>query len=162
MVAMYSSSALAIDSEVTRKTLAGLKGVYVAVENLQPNIEKYAFRFNLTKEQLQIDVEQKLKKAGIVVLNAEQWLKTPGRPMLYVNVNTHEYEKYWYSYTIKLDLQQIVMLETNPRVKTLATTWEIDMTGIANIGTLDRIRANVSLLVDRFIDAHSSVNLKKQ
>jgi len=161
MVMFMSSSVFAIDSEVTRKTLTGLKGIYVTVENLQPNIEKYASRFSLTRDQIHRDVEQKLKSADIKIFTRDEWLRTTGRPMLYVNVNTHEYEKYWYSYTIKLELQQIVMPEANPKIKAFATTWSIDMTGSANIGTLGTIRSNVVLLVDRFIDAYSSVNLKK-
>ena len=155
---MWSSSAIAIDSEITRKTLVDIRGIYVVVENIQPNIEKYASRFKITKEQIQQDVEQRLKNAGIVVLSYNDWLKTSGRPMLYVNVNTHEYEKYWYSYTISLDVQQGVMLETNPKIKTIATTWSIEMTGIANIGTLDSIKTNTAYLVDRFINAYRSVH----
>jgi len=155
---MWSSSAIAIDSEITRKTLVDIRGIHVFVENIQPNIEKYASRFKITKEQIQQDVEQRLKNAGIVVLSYNDWLKTAGRPMLYVNVNTHEYEKYWYSYTISLDVQQGVMLETNPKIKTIATTWSIEMTGIANIGTLDSIKTNTAYLVDRFINAYRSVH----
>lgn len=154
---LSSSLAFAIDSEITRKTLVDIRGIYVVVENIQPNIEKYASRFKITKEQIQQDVEQRLKNAGIVVLSYNDWLKTAGRPMLYVNVNTHEYEKYWYSYTISLDVQQGVMLETNPKIKTIATTWSIEMTGIANIGTLDSIKTNTAYLVDRFINAYRSV-----
>ena len=155
---MWSSSAIAIDSEITRKTLVDIRGIHVFVENIQPNIEKYASRFKITKEQIQQDVEQRLKNASIVVLSYNDWLKTAGRPMLYVNVNTHEYEKYWYSYTISLDVQQGVMLETNPKIKTIATTWSIEMTGIANIGTLDSIKTNTAYLVDRFINAYRSVH----
>jgi len=155
---LSSSLAFAIDSEITRKTLVDIRGIYVVVENIQPNIEKYASRFKITKEQIQQDVEQRLKNAGIVVLSYNDWLKTAGRPMLYVNVNTHEYEKYWYSYTISLAVQQGVMLETNPKIKTIATTWSIEMTGIANIGTLDSIKTNTAYLVDRFINAYRSVH----
>ncbi|HPC67752.1 MAG TPA: hypothetical protein PLL96_10770, partial [Syntrophorhabdaceae bacterium] len=66
---MWSSSAIAIDSEITRKTLVDIRGIHVFVENIQPNIEKYASRFKITKEQIQQDVEQRLKNAGIVVLS---------------------------------------------------------------------------------------------
>ena len=158
---MTAGSLYAIDSELTRRTLLGLKGVSVAVENLQPNIQKYAQRFGLTRDQLQKDVEQKLSKSGIVVLNREKWQQTSGRPVLYVVVNTHEYEKYWYAYTIVIDLMQITTLEANPDIKTLAGTWSINMTGIANIGTLNTIKDNVNTLVDRFIDAHLSANRKE-
>ena len=158
---MMTRSLYAIDSELTRQTLLGLKGVSVAVENPQSNIQKYAQRFGLTRDQLQKDIEQRLTKAGITVLNQEKWLQTSGRPVLYVVVNTHEYEKYWYAYTIVVDLMQITTLETNPDIKTLASTWSINMAGIANIGTLNTIKDDVNILVDRFIDAYLSVNRKE-
>jgi hypothetical protein len=158
---MTAGSLYAIDSELTRRTLLGIKGVSVAVENPQPNIQKYAQRFGLTRDQLQKDIEQRLTKAGITVLNQEKWLQTSGRPVLYVIVNTHEYEKYWYAYTIIVDLMQITTLEANSDIKTLASTWSINMAGIANIGTLNAIKGDVNTLVDRFIDAHLSANKKE-
>ena len=158
---MMTNSLYAIDSEITRQTLLGLKGVSVAIENPQPNIQKYVQRFGLTRDQLQKDIEQRLTKAGIVVLNQEKWLQTSGRPVLYIIVNTHEYEKYWYAYTIVVDLMQIATLEANPNAKTLASTWSINMAGIANIGTLNTIKDNVNILVDRFIDACNSANRKE-
>jgi hypothetical protein len=159
---MTAGSLYAIDSELTRRTLLGIKGVSVAVENPQPNIQKYAQRFGLTRDQLQKDIEQRLTKAGITVLNQEKWLQTSGRPVLYVIVNTHEYEKYWYAYTIIVDLMQITTLEASSDIKTLASTWSINMAGIANIGTLNTIKGDVNALVDRFIDAHLSANKKEQ
>jgi len=158
---LMSSFVWAIDSELTRRTLTGLPGVCVMVEDLQPNIQKYAKKYELTQEQLKRDVEQKLQKSGIIILSKENWLKTPGRPVLYVNINTHEHEKYWYAYDIEVELKQIVYMEANPKVKTLADTWSISMTGIVNIGTLNTIRDSVGILVNRFIDAYLSVNLKK-
>jgi len=154
-------SLYAIDSDLTRQTMLGLKGVAVAVENTQPNIQKYVQRFGLTRDQLQKDIEQRLTKAGITVLNQEKWLQTSGRPVLYVIVNTHEYEKYWYAYTIIVDFRQIATLEANPDMKTLASTWSMNMAGIANIGTLNTIKDNVNTLVDRFIDIYLSVNRKE-
>jgi hypothetical protein len=154
-------SAHAIDTEITRETMNGLQGVLITVENIQPNIQKYAQKAGLTKEQMQSDIDAKLKSAGVKVFNREEWLNTPGRPMLYVNVNTHEYEKYWYAYDIKLELRQIVLLETNPSIRTMADTWSINMTGIANIGTLNSIRNNVGVLVGRFAEAYRLANQKK-
>ena len=161
LLTIISSSLFAIDSELTRQTMTGLQGVNVMVEDLQPNMQKYARKFGLTQEQLKRDVEQKLQKSGITILTQENWLKTLGRPVLYVNINTHEYEKYWYAYDIKVELKQIVYMEANPKVKTLASTWSISMTGIANIGTLNTIRDSLGSLVNRFIDAYLSANTKK-
>lgn len=161
VLGLMTTNLLAIDSDLTRQTMAGLKGVSVAVENPQPNIQKYAQRYGLTREQIQKDVEQRLVKAGVTVLNQEQWKKTPGRPVLYVNVNTHLYQKYWYSYTVSVELRQIVTLEANPNVKTLADTWSIDMAAVANIGTLGTIKDNVAMLTDKFIEVWKSVNKRE-
>ena len=149
------------DSEEARRTLIGLQGVQVIVEELQPNIlkqDKYLQKAGLTKIQLQKDIETRLKAAGIKVLSLDQWSKTPGRPTLYVNVNTHESEKYWFAYDIKLELRQVVSLDARPEIKTLANTWGINMTGVVNIGTFNVIRDNVGVLLDRFIQAWKKVN----
>ncbi len=155
---------LAIDSKETRLTLIGLQGVYVAVEELQPNVmkyEKHLRKSGLTKEQIQQGVAQRLREAEIRILSSDEWLKTPGRPVLYVNVNTHENEKYLLAYDVRLELQQLVSIDSNPRIKTLASTWTINVTGIVNIGTLNIIRDNMFFLVDRFVEAYKSVNARK-
>ena len=163
MVLLFLSSgrAFAIDSEQTRLTLTNLAGVYVTIEDGQPNIKKYAQKAELTKEQLQRDVEQGLTKNGIRVLTREQWLKTRGNPVFYVNVNTHETEKYWYAYDVRVELHQTVYMEANPKVRILATTWSMNMTGTANIGNLHIIKGDVGVLVDRFVKAYKAVNGKQ-
>ncbi len=85
---------LSVDSDASRKTLSGIAGVYVVVEKLQPNLERYTKRQELSKEKLQTAIENQLKASGIRVLNKEEWLSTKGRPVLYVDINAHEYHKY--------------------------------------------------------------------
>ena len=143
----------AADDIITRQTIRGLKAVYVIVEDIQPNIQKYANKAGITKTQIQKDVEAKLKANGLKALDKDEWLKTPGKPVLYVNVNTHETEKYWYAYNFELGLKQVVYLEANPSIKTLATTWSINITGTANIGTLGNIKKAVDMLTERFVNA---------
>jgi hypothetical protein len=150
-----------LDSDVTRQTLKGIPGVYVIVEEMQPNIQKYASKAGLVKEDLKADIEQRLKGKGIRILSRDAWVKTPGTPVFYVSVNTHETEKYWYAYDIKTELQQAVTMEAAPNVRTLAATWSVNMTGIANVGTLKLIRDDVSVLVGKFIEAYTVVNEKK-
>ena len=160
----FALPVLAVDSKETRLTMAGLQGVYVAVEELQSNVmryEKHLHKAGLMKEQIQQDIEQRLREAGIRVLTSDELLKTPGRPILYMNVNTHENEKYWLAYDIRIELQQVVSIDANPKIKTLASTWTMNVTGIANIGTLNIIRDNVIYLADRFAEAYQSVNGKK-
>ena len=62
---LADTSLLAIDSELTRRTMCGLQGVNVMVEEVQPNIQKYAQKAGLTGDQIQRDVESRLKTAGI-------------------------------------------------------------------------------------------------
>lgn len=149
------------DSEVTRNTLTGLRGVRVLVENLQPNIQAYAPKAGIAEFQIQQDIENRLRTAGIKILSGDGWLKSAGRPVLYVNINTHETERYWYAYDIKLELRQIVLLEVNPRIKTLADTWSINITGETNIGNLNILKKDALALVEGFIRAYKSVNQNK-
>jgi len=161
LISICPAIAHALDTEGTRQTLKGLRGVYVIVEDLQPNMQKYSSKAGLTKDELQSDIERQLRERGIRALSRDEWMKTPGKPIFYVSVNTHETEKYWYAYDIKTELQQTVFMETNPKVKALATTWSMNMTGSANIGTLHVIRGDVGVLVGRFIKAYKAVNERK-
>lgn len=159
--AFAAAPGFAEDSEVARQTLKGLPGVYVIVEELQPNLLKYEKSvkdFDLSRSRIQKEIEAKLGTAGIRLLSREEWQKAPGRPVLYVNVNTHESEKYWFAYDIKLELRQVVILEANPAVKTLADTWSINITGITNIGNLKLIGQDLGVLTGRFIQSYRSVN----
>ncbi len=158
----FAGSVYAIDTDVTRMTLRGLQGVYVAVEELQPNLIKYdaVQKAGLSQAALQREVEARLKAAGIKVLTWDQALKTPGSPFLYIVVNTHESEKYWYAYDIRIELQQVVSMEANPKVRAMAGTWSTSMTGIANIGKLQVIRDDVGALVGKFVQAYKAVNGK--
>lgn len=161
MFVFWAIPLFAEDSQVSRGTLAGIPRVYVLVENIQPNILQYSLKAGLTTVQLQKEIEKRLNVAGIGTMSRDEWLKSLGRPVLYVNINTHETEKYWYAYDIKLELRQMVHLEAHPKVKTLADTWSINITGMANIGNINIITKDTSFLLDRFIQAHKSVNKRQ-
>ena len=162
LLVSFNLKAFAVDSDVTRLTLTGIQGVYVIVEEMQPNIQKYAVKAGLSKEQLQKDIELRLTEMGIKALSRDEWMKTPGKPVLYVSVNTHEAERYWYAYDVKIELQQVVKMEANPKVNTLAATWSLNMTGIANIGSLKIIKGDMEVLLGRFQQAYWAVNRKRQ
>jgi len=153
LAGMCATPVWAEDTDVSRATLAGLQGVHVIVEEMQDNVRKYAKRFGLTQAQVQKDVEERLRRGGIRTVTGDEWLAVPGRPILYVNINTHETEKYWYAYDVKVELRQVVTLVSDPQVKTMAVTWSLNMTGQANIGTLDVIRQDTNILVERFVEA---------
>jgi len=156
------SPLFAEDTPVTRGTLANLRGVSVVAERIQPNIQKYAAKAGLDAARMQKAIENRLQAAGIRTMSGDDWLRAPGRPVLYVNINTHEMDKFWYAYDIKLELRQIVSMEAYPKVKTLADTWSINITGITHIGNLKLIRMDSLVLLERFIEAYKSVNRQRE
>jgi hypothetical protein len=65
------------------EVLKGLEAVRPEVERLKPEIE----RDGLFREELQSDLELKLRMAGIRVLSEEDAQKNPNMPVLYLNVD---------------------------------------------------------------------------
>lgn len=158
LLLLLPMSVRAEDSEINRQTLAGINGVMVVIEDLQPNITKYSSQAELNKGLLQRLTEDKLKKAKINSLSISDLIKLPGRPILYICINTHEKEKYIFAYDIDLQLRQGVSLDANPKIKTIATTWSISLTGITDIGNLQVISKDLQVLLDRFIAAQIAAN----
>jgi hypothetical protein len=56
----WTFPAPADDSDTSQATLSGLKGVYVLVENIQPNIQKYEKKAELGTEPMKNSIEKKL------------------------------------------------------------------------------------------------------
>lgn len=151
----------AVDFEQTRQTLSNIPGFMVVIEELQPCLLKYKpylQKFGLNKDQLQNDVEKQLKAAGIKILSSSEWQKTRGNPILYININTHEKERFSFAYDVRVEIQQVVAPEANPKTRIMATTWSINITGMADIGTLSLIQKDLTAMVDRFIQAYRAVN----
>jgi hypothetical protein len=146
----------AFDAEASRETLKGLTGFYVLIEELNPNITKYAGvqKNQISTQALKNHVENRLRAAGIRVLSWDEMMKTPERPMLYIRVNTHEYEKFWYAYDIRVDVRQLVTLASRPGKPIIGSTWAVNMTGVMNIGQLQTLYDNIGLLLERFVEAY--------
>jgi hypothetical protein len=149
--------AYAFDADASRETLKGLTGFYVLIEELNPNIAKYANvqKNNISTQTLKSQVENRLRAAGIRILSWDEMMKTPERPMLYVRVNTHEYEKFWYAFDILVEVRQLVTLVSRQEKPIIGPTWSVNMTGVMNIGQLQTLYDNLGLLLDRFIQAYT-------
>jgi len=152
----------AFDAEVSRETMKGLTGFYILIEELNPNIAKYASvqKNNISTQTLKSQVENRLRAAGIRVLSWDEMMKTPERPMLYVAVNTHEYEKFWYAYDIRVEVRQLVTLVSQPGKPISGCTWSVNMIGVMNIGQLQTLYDNLGVLLGRFVEAYMAVNKK--
>lgn len=143
-------------TEYTRDTMRGLKGIAVIVETLRPEAEADG----LSMEDLHSDTVDKLMAAGILVLAQDDWAQTPGRPWLYVSVNTMKYLATHF-FSVDVQLKQEVSLPRSPSIVTSCSTWEVGSIGFAAPQSLsDKIRSSVGAYVDHFIRDFKAVNLQ--
>ena len=156
---IMASPLLALNSEMNRSSLQGLKGIRVLVEDFAPEVE----REGLVKNQIQKDVEDKLRAGGMKILTQEEAVKTPGEPYLYVNLNVNfsKDEEEVCSYSIDIALIQNVNLVRNPKQTTYAITWSTGGVGLIGKKSLSQLKESVEDIVDIFIKAFLSVNPKK-
>jgi hypothetical protein len=150
--ALVSNAVFAADEAVSRATLGGLKGVYVAVEDLDPEIE----RDGLTKIQIQTDVELKLLQAGIKVLSKKEWKQEKGSPYLYVNAHIMKVMNDVYIFNITTEFIQEVRLVRNSSIKAPAAIWSAEILGISD--HVQDVRDPAKERIDKFISAYLSVN----
>ncbi len=141
----------------TRATLRGLKGIYVAVEELDSDVEAEG----VNREQLQSDVERRLRNSGITLLKEQnEYLSSMQSGLLYINVNSVKNDTSM-AICIEVSLKQRVLLERDLSIKTLATTWSSDE---VTLEAAPRISSDVRNLVlehvDKFLDAYLSANRK--
>jgi len=147
----FISFAFAEDKELTRLTLRGIKGVYVVIESIEPEIES----LGLTQAQIRADVEAKLREASLTISPDFQ----RGLPAVYLYVQVLRPEKInRLFYSISLSLLQNVVLERDPNVKTNTDTWLVRVLGMSS-GT-EAIRSDIRSLLDQFIEEYRKANQK--
>ena len=146
------------DNESTRKTLAGLTGLYVSVQRIPDEMQ----RDGLDTTQILTDVELKLRQAGITVLTRQEWLSTAAAPYLYVNVQVLKNPAKFYVFSANVELGQRATLVHDPSMSVLATTWSATGT-IGTVGSqkVGSVREDVRDLTDQFINAYLAANPKR-
>jgi hypothetical protein len=138
------------DTPGERATLKGIEAVAVVVEDTNAD----AARDGLTRDQLQSDVEQRLRQAGITVDNH-------ALGVLAVFVNTLKIESGFYAYAIRVQFRQWVRMERNLTIAALASTWEASsVVGVIGTRALRDVRGSVRDRVDQFINAYLEQNPK--
>lgn len=141
------------------KTLAGFDTLKVVVEDLTPQMEQAG----LTVEQIQTDVEIKLRKAGFKVKDKDAVFD----PYIYLYTKVSSFKQDGnFAIDVKTTLNQRVLLERNKSIGNSSTTWETDYIGIAGEGYVRGIRDLISDQVDRFINdwlkANASTTSEKE
>ena len=149
------SRGLSISDE--HKSLQGLKGLYVVIRTLPTGIQGKG----VTQEQILTDVESQLRLAGIKVVSKEEIFSIPGQPWLSVDARGGLQPDGLASWTILVELHQVVNLSRDPEIKDiLAITWSAGSYGTVGQDNLGTIRTEIKGLIDVFINDFLSVNPK--
>ena len=153
MVAMPGMCVWALDDEAARETLKGLPGMVVWVWDVAPETE----HGGVTKQQLQTEVEQQLRRAGITVSSSEDAATPSDMALLTVSVTTLRHTENLYAYTVDLTVYQTAALLRDPTPRSFAT-WSVGSISLVESSDLRAIFTSVSQKVDQFIQAYRAVN----
>ena len=143
-----------------RDALEGLESVVVAAGELPPDVKAAG----LTQQQIQSEVEMKLKLAGLEVLSKDDLDAEPNTATLNVSVCIlPQKDTQLYAVSINLNLQQQVILEKEPNTVVPANTWER-----ASLSVFDKeifasaVSAKVKEQVSFFIRDYRAANKKQE
>jgi len=135
-----------------KKSLIGMPGIYVVVEDLGPELKGVVTRIDLRKR-----VELQLLTAGIRVIKKLEAAKLPGEPYLYLNIAALPLGPKRYACRIDLEVHQLVAL-VHHSATGHASTWE---QGVVTTGGVQTIYDNVDELVFDFICDYLAMNPKR-
>ncbi|CAN5678347.1 hypothetical protein BH24ACI2_BH24ACI2_01360 [soil metagenome] len=138
------------------KTLRGFDTLKVEVEPLAPDLEKAG----ITKEQIQTDVETKLRRAGFKVKKPNETVAP--YVMLHVNVNSIDNGVGGFAVSVTSSINQFVILDRDKSISSLATTWESKSIVSVIKEKVQGIRNFINLQMDIFINSHLKANASTQ
>lgn len=137
-----------------RDSLHGLPGVQLVIEGIRPDAEADGF----STQAIQTAAEAILQSSGIWILTGPERVRIPSAPYLYVNVNTTKSQHGLYSFSVVIQLNQVVTLQTAQKNKMYATTWSSGSTGHVGADHLPQVVPVVEEHVKRFADDFLAVN----
>ena len=147
--------AFASDDKTDRASLRGIKNVCTVIEVIDPGQGSAS---GMSQDQLQSQVREKLRRAGIPFDNdATTCLYLSVRPLPAMGKNNKPIGLY--AIDFKLEFMQAVTLARDPAIRAYAATWSV--ANLANVPAADveRTTREISIdLVDKFIRAYQSVN----
>lgn len=152
-----ASPAPALDTPNERITLVGLTGVHVVVSDVDGEGEGAG----LGPRQLQAEVEQQLRKAGLRALDASQALKSASRPTLELRLKLGRAREApsLYLYSVELTLRQHIQLARNRTIESFAVTWsDHPEVGLVEGSRLSLVRDAIRAKVAQFVSAWQAAN----
>ena len=105
------------DGDFARATLRGLQGVYILIEDIQPEIT----RAGLTTQQLHTEVEGQLRHADIPVRTKDHAFRLHGAPFLYVYVHLLPHPIGLTAYSSLVEVNQRASLDLNGSSASVST-----------------------------------------
>jgi len=166
-LAIFSYAEAWADEE-ERRTLRGLKGVYVSIADLTPE----SGEIGLTQDQLRTDVELRLRKAGIKVLTQQDFYSAKGKPYLLISVGCKKgevgtrvgnrvYPYKFYALSMMVFLYQNVLLERSPNINVSGATWTGASFGWSSKDNMRNfIKNGLGDIVERFMNDYLAENQK--
>jgi hypothetical protein len=150
-----------VQAQTDEKVLRGLDSIEVDIEEINNEDAKHQ---GITKEQLQTDVELRLRTLGIKV--SPHGAPAPSTsPFLYVILNfipviTTKHETFVYAYNIDVHFVDIVNIARSKKNSDwfFATTWSTGGVSYVNPDELASIRHVVIDRVDKFANAYLAAN----
>lgn len=146
-------------SESAKKSLRGLKGIYVLVEELTGEAKQQG----LDDSQLQTDAELRLRKAGIRVATRSEMIQSDDVGILYINVGAIALKSGLCVVHESVDLEQSVRLvRDNSILVNAAIIYRVK----GSFGTVacpklrDDVRGSLDDQIDIFINDYLAMNPK--
>jgi len=143
-------------TDATLKTLQGFDTLKVEIEQLAPDLEKAGLKM----EEIQTDVETKLRQAGFKIRNSGE----ANNPyvVLRIGVSSIDNGVGGFAVSITSSLNQLIILERNKSVASVASTWESRSIVSVIKEKVQAIRSFVNGQIDLFVNAHRRANSSTQ
>lgn len=137
-------------------SLTGIKVLCVSIQGVTEELK----RIGLSAEQIEKDVEEKLKEIGIKVVLEEEAEKLAGKPSLYVNISAHKRERVAaFMFHVDVGVLQEVGLVRDPKIQIMSITWIKGRTGeCPSRGFVKATREAVGYLMDEFCKDYRRAN----
>ena len=142
-----ASPSLALQQDIERGNLAGIREVNIVVEDVAEDPEAAG----LIPRTLLRAAERQLEARGVRQGSSQQGAG------LYVNVATHRGSTGLYAYYARVSVQQMATIEGN-QLRALVDTWDMASLGAVDEANLSEVEQVVVQLVDLFCDDHFEVN----
>ena len=140
----------------SRQSLEGIQGFYVQID-VEGSVGLVSDeKLNVTAMNQR--VKQRLRDAGLNVLEPTEVVDQPQEPYLYLHVNMMEMERGLVPFAINMQFFQRVELPRKKRESLIACTWDTGLVGLVSLDNLDMIAESAVGSVDLFIDDFQQTN----